>query len=82
MRADRLLVSRQNSFAGLSCQGSSSRSPPTHAELARRVSTQDESVTLKLGELARLGLVERRDDGLLITNLSELERLMRDVTGE
>jgi len=43
---------------------------------------QGEAVTLELGELARLGLVERRDDGLLITNLSELERLMRDVTGE
>ena len=55
------------------------RSPPTHAELASRVSTHREAVTRELGELARLGLIERRGDGLVITNLTELERLVRDV---
>jgi CRP-like cAMP-binding protein len=58
------------------------RSPPTHAELASRVSTHREAVTRELSELARLGLIERREEGLVITNLSELERLVRDVTGE
>jgi len=58
------------------------RLPPTHAELASRVSTHREAVTRELSELTRLGLVERRDDGLAITNLSELERLVRDVAGE
>jgi CRP/FNR family cyclic AMP-dependent transcriptional regulator len=55
------------------------RSPPTHAELASRVSTHREAVTRELGELARLGLLERGGDGLVITNLTELERLVRDV---
>lgn len=57
-------------------------SPPTHAELASRVSTHREAVTRELGELARIGLVERRDGGLLITDVSELERLVRDGAGE
>jgi CRP/FNR family cyclic AMP-dependent transcriptional regulator len=55
------------------------RSPPSHAELASRVSTHREAVTRELGELARLGLLERRGNGLVITNLAELERLVRDV---
>jgi CRP-like cAMP-binding protein len=57
-------------------------SPPTHAELASRVSTHREAVTREFGELARMGLIERRDDGLLITNVAALERLVQDVTGE
>jgi CRP/FNR family cyclic AMP-dependent transcriptional regulator len=57
-------------------------SPPTHAELASRVSTHREAVTREFGELARMGLVERRDDGLLITDVAALERLVQDVTGE
>ncbi len=56
--------------------------PPTHAELASRVSTHREAVTRELGELARMGLVERRDDGLLITDIAALERLVQDVAGE
>ncbi|HLY87824.1 MAG TPA: Crp/Fnr family transcriptional regulator [Acetobacteraceae bacterium] len=56
--------------------------PPTHAELASRVSTHREAVTRELGELARMGLVERRDDGLLITDVAALERLVQDVMGE
>jgi CRP/FNR family transcriptional regulator, cyclic AMP receptor protein len=55
------------------------RSPPTHAELASRVSTHREAVTRELGELVRLGLLERRGNGLVITNLTKLERLVRDV---
>lgn len=56
--------------------------PPTHAELASRVSTHREAVTRELGELARMGLVERRDDGLLITDVGALERLVQEVAGE
>lgn len=56
-------------------------SPPTHAELASRVSTHREAVTRELGELSRTGLVERRGDVLVITNVSELERMVREMTG-
>src|SRR5579859_795265 len=57
-------------------------SPPTHVELASRVSTHREAVTRELGDLSRMGLVERRDDGLLITDVAALERLVQDVMGE
>jgi len=40
--------------------------PPTHAELAARVSCQREAVTRELGALARAGLIERRRGAIVL----------------
>ena len=55
---------------------------PTHADLASRLSTHREAVTRELNELAHGGLLERRDRGLLITDVSQLERMVEEVLGE
>jgi len=54
---------------------------PTHAEIASRVSTHREAVTRELNELARIGLVERQSQSLLIRDVPKLERMLRDVSG-
>jgi CRP/FNR family cyclic AMP-dependent transcriptional regulator len=56
--------------------------PPTHAEIASRVSTHREAVTREFSELARAGVIERRSDALLIRDIAELERMVRDISGE
>jgi CRP-like cAMP-binding protein len=57
------------------------RPAPTHAEMASRISTHREAVTRELRHLASLGLLERRDGGLLINDLSLLEKMVDDVKG-
>ena len=54
---------------------------PTHAEIASRISTHREAVTRELNHLAHSGMIERRDGNLLILNISELSKLVQDVTG-
>ena len=54
---------------------------PTHAEIASRISTHREAVTRELNHLAHSGMIERRDGKLLILNVSELSKLVQDVTG-
>lgn len=55
---------------------------PTHGEIASRISTHREAVTRELSELTRMGILERSADALVIRNLAELERLVRDVVGD
>lgn len=55
---------------------------PTHAEIANRVSTHREAVTRELNALAHKGLIERRKKSLLIHDVEQLSRMVRDVTGE
>jgi CRP/FNR family cyclic AMP-dependent transcriptional regulator len=46
--------------------------PPTHAELAARVSCQREAVTRELGALARSGLIERRRGAIALLDSARL----------
>ncbi|NIQ59585.1 MAG: winged helix-turn-helix domain-containing protein, partial [Gemmatimonadetes bacterium] len=43
-------------------------SPPTHADIANRVSTRREAVTKELSRLADAGLIERRGKALVVTD--------------
>lgn len=46
--------------------------PPTHAELAARVSTHREAVTRELKSLERAGLLERRRGSIVLLDLGKL----------
>ena len=50
-------------------------STPTHEEIASRISTHREAVTVELARLEELGLVARTGRTLRITNLAGLRRL-------
>jgi CRP-like cAMP-binding protein len=49
---------------------------PTHSDIASRVSTHREAVTREFNELARLGIVERQGNTLVIRDIGELERMV------
>ena len=51
---------------------------PTHAEIANRISTHREAVSRELSDLARSGIVERRDGGLFIPDVNELSQLLEE----
>lgn len=55
---------------------------PTHVEIAHRISTNREAVTRELNRLLRMGLIERRDDLLLIRDVDRLAQMIHDATGE
>lgn len=58
------------------------RPAPKHLEMANRVSTHREAVTRELNNLAQLGLLERSKGVLQVKDVSQLERMVRDVIGE
>ncbi len=51
---------------------------PTHADIAGRVATHREAVTRELSVLAGSGLIERQPGALVITDVSRLERLVKE----
>lgn len=53
--------------------------PPTHADIASRVSTRREAVTKEFSRLADMGLVERRGKSLVVRDLERLERMIDEV---
>lgn len=55
---------------------------PTHTEIAARVSTHREAVTRELASLARLGLIERDKNALVVTDLERLAEMVHAATGE
>jgi len=55
---------------------------PTHAEIASRISTHREAVTRELNRLSRIGIIERRDDALLVKDVDRLAAMVHEVTGE
>ena len=55
--------------------------PPTHADIASRVSTRREAVTKELSRLADAGLIERRGKSLVVRDMERLERMIDDVKG-
>jgi CRP-like cAMP-binding protein len=55
---------------------------PTHVEIANRVSTHREAVTREFNRLLRIGIIERRGDSLLVSDVDRLAELIHDATGE
>lgn len=55
---------------------------PRHADIASRVSTNREAVARELARLARDGLVERRRDGLVVTDVARLAALVERMRAE
>jgi CRP/FNR family cyclic AMP-dependent transcriptional regulator len=53
--------------------------PPTHAELAGRVSTRREAVTRELNSLARIGMIERRRGALILLDPQRLAELVEEA---
>lgn len=56
--------------------------PPTHAEIASRISTHREAVSRELSRLARIGILKRCGSALLISDIARLERMVRQATGD
>jgi CRP/FNR family transcriptional regulator, cyclic AMP receptor protein len=55
---------------------------PTHAEMASRISTHREAVTRELNRLSRIGIIERRNETLIIRDLDRLAAMLHEMTGE
>ncbi len=58
------------------------RPVPTHLVMANRVSTHREAITRELANLAQIGLIERSKGVLRVKDVSQLERMVRDVAGD
>ncbi len=56
--------------------------PPTHTEIASRISTHREAVTRELNDLARKGLIKRHRGALEICDVTRLTRLVEEVLGQ
>jgi CRP/FNR family cyclic AMP-dependent transcriptional regulator len=56
--------------------------PPSHVEIASRVSTHREAVTREVTHLSRIGIIERRADALFVSDIDRLARMVHDATGE
>lgn len=56
--------------------------PPTHAEIASRVSTHREAVTREFNRLSRIGLIERQSGVLIVKDLDRLAEMLHEMTGE
>ena len=49
---------------------------PTHKEIASRVNTHREAVTRELNELSRVGMIEQQGRVLVISSVSEFQKLL------
>lgn len=56
--------------------------PPTHADIASRVSTHREAVTRELNRLSRIGIIERQPGALIVHDLDRLAEMLHEITGE
>lgn len=52
---------------------------PKHGDIASRISTYREQVTRELALLAKLGVLVREADALVVTDLDRLQRLVNEV---
>jgi CRP/FNR family transcriptional regulator, cyclic AMP receptor protein len=75
-------VLRLATLAGRVGNGARIVPAPTHVEIASRVSTHREAVTRELNRLARIGLVTRSGDALLVGDVQRLAQMVQDATGE
>jgi len=55
---------------------------PVHGDIASRVSTTRETVARVLNDLARQGIVERRKDSLVISDMERLSDMVEEVRGD
>ncbi len=55
--------------------------PPTHADIASRISTRREAVTKELSRLCDMGLLERRGKSLVVRDVARLEQMIDEVKG-
>lgn len=53
--------------------------PPTHADIASRVSTRREAVTKEISRLSDTGVIERRGKSLVVRDMERLERMIDQV---
>lgn len=65
-------------------EGKSARigTPPTHSEIASRISTHREAVTRELNRLSRLGIIERKGGAMIVKDIDRLAEMVHEVTGE
>jgi len=56
--------------------------PPTHSEIASRISTHREAVTRELNRLSRFGIIERQGSALVVKDVDRLSTMVHEVTGE
>jgi CRP-like cAMP-binding protein len=56
--------------------------PPTHAELAARVSSHREAVTRELGALERAGLIARRRGAIAVLDEARLRRMVAEAADD
>jgi CRP/FNR family cyclic AMP-dependent transcriptional regulator len=56
--------------------------PPTHSELAARVSSHREAVTRELGALERAGLIARRRGAIVVLDAVRLRRMVAEATDD
>ncbi|MGQ0455557.1 MAG: Crp/Fnr family transcriptional regulator [Hyphomicrobium sp.] len=69
-------------LAPRSGKGARIDSAPTHAEIASRISTHREAVTREFSRLTRMGVIERKSDGLFVKDVDRLADMVHEVTGE
>jgi len=55
--------------------------PPTHAELAARVSSHREAITRELNALARARLIERRRGAIVLLDAGRLRGMVSEPGG-
>ena len=56
--------------------------PPTHAEIAARISVRREAVSREIKALERAGLIERRRGALVLTDVVRLRRQIDEAAEE
>jgi CRP-like cAMP-binding protein len=55
--------------------------PPTHSDIASRVSTRREAVTKEFSRLTDMGLIERRGKSLLVRDVARLRHMIDHLKG-
>jgi len=68
--------------AGVRDNVSRIRPSPTHVELANRIGTHREGVTREMSTLVRQGLLEQFRRELVVRDIAELSRLVRNAIGD
>ena len=55
---------------------------PIHSDIASRVSTSRETVARVMNDLVRKGILEKKEDRLIICDVQRLKEMVEDVRGE
>jgi len=68
--------------AGVENNMSKINNPPTHLQIANRISTHREAVTRELNYLVKIGLVSRDGNSLVVRDVEHLEQIVEAATAE